>query len=114
MNSDSGINEFILLGQFYAAVHASRPIAVSNSNNRLHPPFTRTNDYLFPVSLKLLAVKLRVGIEKNWSSGVGHWSPEVSSVRLRALYGKDIFLFQLRAYGHIFQKTRQRRLSAFD
>ncbi len=71
MNTDRGVDEFVLLGQLDAAIQIPRPVAVSNCDDRLDARVAGPRDHLFAVSLKLFAIKMRVGIDESRSLVVG-------------------------------------------
>src|SRR5580698_3907940 len=74
MNTDRRINKIVLFGESNGTVERTWAGSAADSENRLNPSFTGARDHLFSVSLELLRLKMRVGIDEDGSLVVGHWS----------------------------------------
>src|SRR5579863_3631479 len=94
MNTDRRINKIVLFGESNGAVERTWAGSAADSENRLDSRFTGARDHLFSVSLELLRLKMRVGIDEDGSLVVGHWS--CRNGRLADMQVKTLALFQSR------------------
>src|SRR5579863_1344361 len=87
MNTYSGVDEFVLRSQFDATIQTSRAVTISNRDDGLDSRFACPYYYLLAISLKLLAVKMGMGIDENESLVVGHlWFGDLLCVTLCPLW----------------------------
>ena len=71
MNAQRRVNEIVLLRQTNSAIHLRRTVAVADGDDGLHPSLASPRNHLLAVGVELLAVKMRMRINKHWYGWVG-------------------------------------------
>src|SRR6266852_3379140 len=87
MNSEGGVDEFVLLRQPNPAVHLRRPVAVADGNNSRDPGLPRPSDNLLAIRIKSLAIKMRMRINEHRTSDLG---PRTSDLNLAFMISRGI------------------------
>ena len=67
MDSNSGVHEWIFLRQLNPGIQLRRPIAIPNRNHRPNSSRARPLNHLLAIGIELLAIKMRMRINKHKS-----------------------------------------------
>src|SRR5246127_5738316 len=74
MDPDGSENRLMLGCKLNPAIQRPRPGSTANSDNGCHTSVPRPPQHDFAICIKLLHLEMRMGLDKNQSSVVGHWS----------------------------------------
>src|SRR2546427_11285180 len=72
MDTDGGVNEFVLLSELNSAVKRSRPRAAADGDNAINASFAGLRNHLLTVRVELFHFEVSVGIYENQSAVLSH------------------------------------------
>src|SRR5438132_2705576 len=72
MDTDGGVNEFVLLSELNSAVKRSRPRAAADGDNAINASFASPRNHLLTVSVERLPLAMCVGIYESQFAVLSH------------------------------------------